>query len=77
MKTLIDTPCEEIETQSVSYLPYFFLPIYLAISHEVAILSDDVVVDDECIIPSTFPQQTVKQLEVIQEVYIVLSEVVI
>ena len=36
-----------------------------ATSHEVAILSDDIAVDDGSSIPSTFLKQTVKQLEVI------------
>ena len=51
------------------------IPIYTfsAISHKVAILSDDVIVDGRWIMPSIFLQQTVKQLEVIREV--VLSEV--
>ena len=51
------------------------IPIYIfsATSHKVAILSDDVIVDDRWIIPSIFLQQNVKQLEVIREV--VLSEV--
>ena len=39
----------------------------------MSVLSDDVIVNDRWIIPSTFLQQTVKQLEVIWEV--VLSEV--
>ena len=52
-------------------------------SHKVALqfiscqketlLSDDIVVDDGWSIPSIFSQQTVKQLEVTQEVF--LSEV--
>ena len=48
------------------------LPNYLTINHSVAI--DDVVVNNGWSIPSAFLQQTVKQVEVIQEV--VLSEVV-
>ena len=36
-------------------------------------LLDDIIVDDEWSIPSTFLQQTVKQIEVIRKV--VLSEV--
>ena len=35
---------------------------------KLAILSDDTVVHDEWSIPSTFFQQTVKQLEIIREV---------
>ena len=35
---------------------------------KLAILSDDAVVHDEWSIPSTFVQQTVKQLEIIREV---------
>ena len=42
-------------------------------SHKVVLISDDVAVDDGRSIPSSFPQQTVKQVEIIQEV--VLSEV--
>ena len=37
-------------------------------NHKVAILSDDIVVNDGWSIPTTFPQQTVKQLEVTQNV---------
>ena len=52
------------------------LPKYLAGgTYKVGTFSDDVVADDEWSIPSTFLQQTVKQLEVIQEVFIVFSEV--
>ena len=35
---------------------------------KLAILSDDAVVHDEWSMPSTFVQQTVKQLEIIREV---------
>ena len=42
-------------------------------THKVALLSDDIDVDDAWSIPSTFPQQSVKQIEVIQDW--VLSEV--
>ena len=42
-------------------------------STDWAILSNDVIIDDRWIIPSTFLQQTSKQLEITREV--VLSEV--
>ena len=47
--------------------------ILLETSHKAAILSDDIAVYDGWSIPSTFPQRTVKQLEIIQE--LLLSEV--
>ena len=34
----------------------------------VVILSDEIIVDDQWSIPSTFLQQTVKQLEIVWEV---------
>ena len=37
-------------------------------NHKVAILSGDIAVNDGWSIPTTFPQQTVKQLEVTQNV---------
>ena len=47
--------------------------ILLGITTSYKLLFDDIVIDDEWSMPSTFTQQTIKQLGVIQEV--VLSNV--
>ena len=62
-----NTVAEELvssESESITLLLLFIT------SHKVALLSYDIVADDGWNIPSTFPQQTVKQLEVIQEMFL-------
>ena len=44
------------------------------LTHKVAILSDDAVVNNEWSKPPIFLQQTVYKLEVIRKLYMVLSE---
>ena len=58
---------------SLQFITSHKVALQFVSSHKEALLSNDIVVDDGWSIPSIFSQQTVKQLEVTQEVF--LSEV--